>query len=359
MIDYLLSRSFKRYIANVIYSLQDIWLSYWFYWRYDVDKKLLKGSFKDKSGLYSKRDNYKIGCSLLSEKWLIRPHKINHIKISKSLRFSNSLIQLCNVFLIGKGLGVKRIYIPDGFWYLNDNVTIDGIEFLKYKKRITKIKGVYLEGIFFYLHTLIPLVGKQLPSKQDLISRFKQHLSIKKSIRDYDIVIHIRSGDVFSKGGANPYYGQPPLSYYLKILKSFHFNEVAIVFENNANPVIKELIKIVSPMCKTLDIYSGTLEEDLGVLLNAKNIIASVGTFLEGVVAISDRIENLFVFNRRFVNWGRDLNIINVNDLSNKYHNSVTKCNWANTPEQIELMLNYPETHLEIEGDLIHDALTN
>jgi hypothetical protein len=339
-----------KMLNKYLYRKQLIWLSKKFCEKYDIDINLFREPSL-KSGPYLGRDNYQLYCSLISLKWLLYPTIISTLSIVKGGRFSNSLQQLCYSLLIAQKLKVKRIIFPDSFWYLPEQFFLEDIHFIKSKK-IIDFRGVCLEGQFHKLKTLLPVVKGIIPARYELAEKFIKHFSFDLNYTSHELAIHIRSGDIFLPGCTHPYYGQPPLAYYLKILNCFNFSNVAIVYEDLNNPVIPEVIKHAKHKCNKVDLYHNGLDEAIRVLLNAQSIVAGLGTFIPGIVAISKKVENVFVFNNKFNDWGKSLNLINIKDVTNEYHSKVTNKNWRNTPEQLSLMMSFPEEKLKIDGML-------
>lgn len=85
---------------------------------------------------------------------------------------------------------------------------------------------------------------------------FKQNIEEKKKILqkaflinninklpENDIVIHIRSGDIFSSN-PHPGYIPPPLSYYTKEIDKCKYKKIHIICEDTKNPVVNELRKL-------------------------------------------------------------------------------------------------------------------
>ena len=60
---------------------------------------------------------------------------------------------------------------------------------------------------------------------------------ISQSNDENDVVIHIRSGDIFNKC-PHPVYIMPPLSYYVNILNEKNFNKIYLVAADKLNPFI-------------------------------------------------------------------------------------------------------------------------
>ena len=101
-----------------------------------------------------------------------------------------------------------------------------------------------------------------------------------------DLVIHIRSGDIFS---SKPHrkYSPPPLSYYIKEIKKRQYQKIHIICEDTVNPVVNKLLELY----KNSVYQKNTLEKDINIILGATNIIYSVGTFIPSLMLLSNNIK--------------------------------------------------------------------
>jgi len=155
-----------------------------------------------------------------------------------------------------------------------------------------------------------------------------------KSLDDDVLVIHIRTGDIFSP---NPHrlYVQNPVDFYKKLINKF--SQTVIVCENT-NFIIEELCKN-----DTVTVSSGNLEQDLVTLLSAKNLASSgVGTFVIAAGMLSNNLKNFYCtniyledhLNPNMLDPQININISQITDYINIG-------DWRNTQEQQSLMLNY------------------
>jgi hypothetical protein len=155
------------------------------------------------------------------------------------------------------------------------------------------------------------------------------------------LVIHIRGGDIFEHEYKIPTnYVQNPLSFYLTIISKFE-NTLVVVEPNSKNPVLNELQKIPN-----LKFQSSSPVEDFATLLSAKNLATSgVGTFAIAAAFCSSNIKNLFVTNiyltehlNHSILYNSD---INITEYQLRNYIPVYPCNWKNSREQRNLMLDY------------------
>jgi len=162
------------------------------------------------------------------------------------------------------------------------------------------------------------------------------------------VVVHIRGGDVF--GGRNPpAYGQPPLSFYLWVLAKRQWHNVVIVHQDDTNPVLAPLIEACHKQGLNVKTFSGSLVEDLTLLLGAHTIVAGRGTFIPAVVGLSDTIRSVYYFEDKFVLFPEkpEIGITRVIDAHGLYRKELLSNNWANSPDQRARMVEYPMSHLK------------
>ena len=105
--------------------------------------------------------------------------------------------------------------------------------------------------------------------------------TIKKLPED-DLVIHVRSGDLFrvdNKRGHSRYV-PPPLSYYVKEINKHNYKKIHIISEDSKNPVINKLLHLY----ENAFYRKNSLENDIKKILGATNIIWSIGTFIPSLI---------------------------------------------------------------------------
>ena len=118
------------------------------------------------------------------------------------------------------------------------------------------------------------------------------------------LIIHIRSGDIYSDWfPVHPNYGPPPLAFYTQAIKehqSRHSSSearIVVVTElENMSPLVDALLKLYPS--DTITLQAGTLEEDVAVVLAARHLVASQGTFAYALAFASEQLKILFTFNK-------------------------------------------------------------
>ena len=155
-----------------------------------------------------------------------------------------------------------------------------------------------------------------------------------------DLIIHIRSGDIFDESNRVnentssdlfKWFQQPPYSFYKKIIDENNYSKIYIVSECYNNPIIA---KIINNYTNSIFV-SNDVNNDFKILLNSKNLVVSTSDFVKAAVYLSNqknviycsRLHYLYKVNHKF-------NIIEYNNLD--YYNTPIN----SFQEKIELMLN-------------------
>jgi hypothetical protein len=263
------------------------------------------------------------------------------------MNFGNSVAQIGNAISACEKLNIRNLYLPR-FWYVKLGRNQSRSGFLVRNKRRTNLKReqLVLHGGFFYLQTLGPLFNER-PNYHQLMGQLSDLLVLPwqlPPLADDELVVHLRSGDVFDSPIPHPSYGQPPLAYYLKILRSRAWRSVTMVYQDEGNPVIVALRTAVHHLGIPLRCVSGSLADDLAILLSASTLVTGSGTFASGVSALSRHLTTVYCFENRFNPWGNPhVSTVTLVDGQGGYVRQVMRRNWANTPDQRDLMLRYPQ----------------
>ena len=166
------------------------------------------------------------------------------------------------------------------------------------------------------------------------------------ALPDNHVVAHIRSGDVFSPP-SHPTYGQPPLAFYQKCIKTQQWAKVWVVAEDNRNPVVDELLLWLKGTGIPYEFHSKGFHADVALLVAAKNIIASRGTFVASIVAAVPHNPNVFFMEQQTLPVQIE-NVTEVEDTCGIYSSEVLADNWEMTGPQLKLMVTYDESCLSL-----------
>ena len=237
---------------------------------------------------------------------------------------------------------------------------IDGITFIPASHPLPT-EGYFLSGMFFDVK--IQKLAGEIDKTQSrhiitnyirpLFNRLPTQLTAKP--RD-QLLIHIRSGDIFSTWVA-PHYPQPPLAFYKlviqRLLTEKRISSIKMVFENRLNPVISELEAYITAIGIPLTTQSGALADDVAALVNGRYLVFGLGTFGPGVCHLSDHIEDVFYFASGWPQHFRGIptigKIVEVLDTAGEY----TKVGeWDNSQERRQLMIDYPIEKLAFDDQV-------
>lgn len=206
------------------------------------------------------------------------------LRITKwSGRLGNNLMQLRNCILVAL--------------YYNYNITFPKHLFLTDNKVIINKdteKKFYVDqegSNFFYSRKIKKFDKECFVSNIEKMREIMENLFTidYKNLPKTDLVIHIRGGDIFSNN-AHPSYIPPPLDFYKKIINKDKYENIIIVSDDNKNPCIKELIKLYP----IIEFKLQRLEEDIKMILSAKNLVSSVGTFIPSLLFVTRNTETLY-----------------------------------------------------------------
>ena len=228
---------------------------------------------------------------------LIKPNvtEIKDIFFTSTLKYGNRMIILNNLMFYCEILGIKNIYLDSNLtWFIKNKISTGKINiFMASSKDIdcdsTNI-GCFKPGktasfFFLFQHHFKPQIRLYL-----IRNEVKKNLP-KLEINQNDLVIHIRSGDVFEskyKGS----YSQPPLCFYQKVINKFKFNKIYLIAQNKNNPVINKILEEFPNI-----IYQEqNIATDISYLVNAYNLVASVSTFLTTSVILNDNLVKFFEY---------------------------------------------------------------
>lgn len=235
---------------------------------------------------------------------------VQALKLGFRGRFGNYFLQLVNMFHIAEALGVRKVYIhsTDAF-RLHGPRDLDGI--IVYPQGYAPDPIDYcLEGVFFSPDALgAVMTGLTAARRRTLALKYlhpmMEHLLIRDElIGPDDLIIHLRTGDIFS--GTPPatvgshLYVQPPLGFYLKVISDLMrsvMGTIHLIAENGRNPVLLPLVQKIDEMRLPVTLrINQDLCSDLRMLLSARRIVLANGTIGVAVLIGSNSIKEAFLF---------------------------------------------------------------
>ena len=206
-------------------------------------------------------------------------------------RLGNNIIQLSNIINIAIAyehnikINVKNLHFFD--------LSVIEEYFNKYNNN-----EIITDEYNFYYSSRLPfsneIFKQNIEERNKILHRAFLINNINK-LPENDLVIHIRSGDIFVSN-PHPGYVPPPLSYYTKEIDKYKYEKIHIICEDTINPVVNELRKLY----KNAVYEKNTLEKDIRIILGATNIIYSVGTFIPSLMLLSNN--NKYLYGKVFEN---------------------------------------------------------
>ena len=275
--------------------------------------------------------------------------------ISSHGGFSNTLLALLNTIALAKILCISEIYIIESNLSLSLNLEKLNFSNLKIKTCSFNYNKNFISGNFFshfkFLNLQNPNFAKErLTYASEILNNYAYKFTSNKN----ELLIHIRSGDIFKSRSIHRKYGQPPLSYYRLCINHFKPESIRLIFEDFSNPVINLLINYINCLdCRVEINNDNSLRDDVSILLGSQNIVFGNGTFVPGILLGSKFINNIYIFepNKTFKTyWSleRVNNIFQVKDKNGLYKKTILKSNWKASNSQLKLMKNYPLQNLKL-----------
>lgn len=272
-------------------------------------------------------------------------------------RFGNMIIQLGNLSILSSGLGISSIH----FWespHLPPKLLLPSGAQLNVATLMPRQGGTHPPLIFRTRAFSAPLFPQSMSrvESETLRAALRAARSPEPPRGDAEIadrlVIHLRSGDVFWPN-PHPAYGQPPLGFYQLVLNYREWSEVVLVAEDETNPCFEEILDLCREKNTPTRITGRNFSDAILEVSRAQNVVFSAGTFCPAICWLEPLNRTVFHFadspTQSFELDGA--NFVLVKDKNGRYVSSVMDGNWANTPEQRKLMVEYPKSALTLHED--------
>lgn len=171
---------------------------------------------------------------------------------------------------------------------------------LPLKRTLTPREAYYKLNLFSYplykgLELVLP-VAACCARRRVLAPLLARHAAAGSPHPADALVIHVRSGDVFNVGGPIlRQYAPPPLVYYRAAIDA-HPGPVVVVTEPVlVSPLVAALLDSYPP--GRITVQSGSVEEDVAVVLAARHLVVSQGTFAWALALGSSALHSVHTFN--------------------------------------------------------------
>lgn len=298
------------------------------------------------------------------------PGAVEVLRLERLGRFGNTVYQLLNATLLARHLACSTVEMFPFEGGPSASI-IDELTFRYASERSDgSAKRPTLVGLFYETYHFGALVRDTPPAevwatiKYVLHPLFRHARNNAARLGPHTLVVHFRSGDVFGAGPVHPLYVQPPASYYEKAIRyglaSMAVRDVVLVFEDRANPAIATTERFLRSHGVPFRIQSSRFVEDLACLLGAHHLVASFGTLCEAVALLSDNLKSFVTFRvldaqEHLHGRARSLFPALLNHrqattllIEDAHGGYIPRLQWRCSPDQLELILNYPIEHLAL-----------
>ena len=266
-------------------------------------------------------------------------------------RFANSTRRLANALEVAERFEIPRVYMEPA-WYLDgdDPICFRGHEVIQ-SDAPSPEERLVLRGSFVHRHAFAALLSGT--EKENVYLRLRElrpftRFRDREPLGENDLVIHVRAGDVFRKRPVNPGYGQPPLAFYLTVLRQRRWRSVHLAYEDDGNPVIGPLLDHLREEGIEHTTVVTDLTSTIEYLLRAKTMVAGHGSFIPTIAGLSSNLHRLYTFEGGRLGRCPGVAQTDVIDARGDYRRAIMSRNWENRPDQVELMLHYPESALRV-----------
>jgi hypothetical protein len=242
-------------------------------------------------------------------------------------RFGNDFYQLLTVLGLCYYLRISNVFITSGYVCLNRSVvTALGVHISPGESPFVSqtIKG----------HFFRDAGGCATSRRFDFSASLRPVYAVSPGmdIESDQIFLHVRGSDCFRREGhVNPFYGQPPCSFYLDAI-ALHANvsKVFVVTDGGGNPCISYLhergaVLLETPVCQAI-----------GILTHARRYVLARSTFSRAALLVSAYYDTGMFYTcwEQFVGSGRHWDC----EPTLKYRYLLFERKWRAAPRQLALM---------------------
>ncbi len=305
------------------------------------------GYFGERDGIYPHNEY-----SVVAED----PADINGDLIGLSLttagRFGNAMIGCPYAIAIALQKGLRYIRLPDVEGLrVSEQIDIDGLTILPTTGRLPR-GGSFLQGPFDNFVDF-PLQSKpNVATYYGYIQKYlRPLLKLPPKPPATELVLHIRSGDIFSTY-IHKHYVQPPLSFYkavvMDLVERRQIDRVRVVFEDRLNPCIDPLEEWLATTSLSIVMQSQDFYNDLISMIDCNHFCFGLGTLGPAVCLMSEQIQSVHHFQARVQESG--MSFISVKEVSEYMitSNYIVIGEWDNSLEQRQQMIDYPGDKLRL-----------
>lgn len=264
-------------------------------------------------------------------------------------RFGNGIQQFVHAVSLANATGVQNLlFFPNAHTKVTKSLAVGKIELRPLRNPFEgsgRDTGWIWRSDFFLsgqqVHQFDPEAATLArPALRDL---FRQYVDDTPAPGDV-LTIHLRSGDIFGPR-PHPEYGQPPFAFYQAIIDSRKWSEIVVVAEDNQNPCVRAIVDYGQSHGLSIRQTGSDFGAATRELSRSTHLVASRGTFVPGVVYLSEVEKTIYEFESEIDRIPS--NVIHSYktffDQSGEYTAALLSHNWANTPSQKTMMVDYPK----------------
>jgi len=260
-------------------------------------------------------------------------------------RFGNNIQQISNAIYFCKKNHYKFVSPPheniDSFSLDFGSVPAPSNIYFFYNKSVTAQGGPNFQCDLGELN-----FERKKICEEYILPNLKIDLDYQLSLDEDFCVIHIRSGDIFSRENYRckvvSNYLQNPLSYYKHIASKY--KKCVCIAEDEKNPVVPEMKKIDNVV-----VCGSSFESDSKLLLSTQNLVTSgVSTFPIAAALLSKKIKKIHatdIFLEEHLNPTMLFDKIEVDFTRIDKEKYIKNGNWLNTYNQRKIMLEYEQDY--------------
>lgn len=274
---------------------------------------------------------------------------VDYLEVRPSGNFGNNYIQLLHALTAAEAAGVYRVTHPFG-WF---DTGAPARDLRLVRRRKTPPDQAGLAGAFFLTSNIRAVRDARAETLVRISDEFLAPRLAVAPTEAAPLVLNLRGGeDVFANPAPNGRYGQPPLAFYQmavrNILGRHGAMPVAVVHQDELNPVLRPLAEWLAAEGAPARLISGGPERDAAALLGARHLVMGKTTFTAALAMMAPGLESLTVFRDPPL---RDMlalkvpALYRVDDAGKGYF---SPSRWRNSDRQRRMMIDYPESALTI-----------
>lgn len=295
--------------------------------------------------------------------------RVETVAISRPYgRLGNNLYQLLNAALVARGLGLRRVLVPEGM-VCRGRMDATAVAELTVAPFAGAEATGCLHGSHFVPFGCEAAVLRVDDAAAEALARglcdalLGDVLATAAEATEPTIAVAFRGGDVFGLG-APAAYVQPPAAYYLRAIA--HARAAApncpvdLVCADRANPALPIVEDALAAAGVRFRSREADARSDLARLCAAQALVSCPSTFVDAAALTSRRLRTLYSFRehafqsefRPFMQWRlpavlrhRGVAGVLIDDASRTYAN---KWQWDASPAQLDAIRDYDAGNLRL-----------